>query len=31
VIAVRARNDARLAIPGRPGSVRRRHLPGAPV
>ena len=31
VIATRARNDARLAIPGRPGSVRRRHLPGAPV
>jgi cytosine/creatinine deaminase len=25
VIAERARNDARLSIPGRPGSVRRRH------
>lgn len=26
VVAERARNDARLALPGRPGSVRRRHL-----
>jgi cytosine deaminase len=25
VIVERARNDARLSIPGRPGSVRRRH------
>ena len=29
VIAERARNDAVLSIPGRPGTVRRRHQPGA--
>lgn len=28
VIARQARNDARLSIPGRPESVRRRHMPG---
>ena len=29
VIAERARNDAVLSIPGRPGTVRRRHQPGS--
>ncbi|MEH6772392.1 MAG: amidohydrolase family protein [Cereibacter changlensis] len=28
VIVERSRNDARMALPGRPGTVRRRHLPG---
>jgi cytosine deaminase len=27
VISQQARNDARLSVPGRPGSVRRRHDP----
>jgi cytosine deaminase len=31
VVAERTRNDARLSLPGRPGTVRRRHPAGGPV
>ena len=31
VVSERARNDARLSLPGRPASVARRHAAGAPV